>query len=145
MTHTLDIAEVARRTGLSSRALRFYEAQGLVMSLRTGSGRRYYGPRELEQLYRLMAFKRAGLRLADIKRLFDHKQVDLEQLLRAQIAAIDEQSDKLGKARALLASVLSRIDHGAPVDAAAFCALIECGNVKMGLSTLLEGIALMVG
>ena len=66
MSDTLDIAEVARRTGLSSRALRFYEARGLVMPLRTGAGRRHYGAGELERLHRLIAFKRAGLSLADI-------------------------------------------------------------------------------
>jgi DNA-binding transcriptional MerR regulator len=30
MAESLDIAEVARLTGLTSRALRFYEARGLV-------------------------------------------------------------------------------------------------------------------
>ena len=131
MNETLDIAEVARRTGLSSRALRFYEARGLVMPLRTAAGRRHYGAGELERLHRLIAFKRAGLSLADIKRLFDNKPVDLGALLRAQIAAIDAQSGKLSEARTLLTSVLSRIDHGAPVDAATFCALIETGDVQM--------------
>ena len=131
MMQTLDIAEVARRTGLSSRALRFYEARGLVIPLRTAAGRRHYGAGELERLHRLIAFKRAGLSLADIKRLFDNQPVDLGALLRAQIAAIDAQSGKLGEARALLTSVLSRINHGAPVDAATFCALIETGDVQM--------------
>ena len=39
MSDSVDIAEVARLTGLTSRALRFYEARGLVKPLRTASGR----------------------------------------------------------------------------------------------------------
>ena len=69
MPDSLDIAEVARLTGLTSRALRFYEARGLVTPLRTASGRRYYGRAELEQLHRILAMKRAGLTLAQIQRL----------------------------------------------------------------------------
>ena len=40
----LDIRDVVRMTGLTSRALRFYEARGLVTPLRTYSGRRLYDP-----------------------------------------------------------------------------------------------------
>jgi DNA-binding transcriptional MerR regulator len=49
----LDIREVARRTGLTSRALRFYEARGLVKPLRTYSGRRIYGRGELERIQQI--------------------------------------------------------------------------------------------
>ena len=44
MEQPLDIRDVVRMTGLTSRALRFYEARGLVTPLRTYSGRRLYGP-----------------------------------------------------------------------------------------------------
>jgi DNA-binding transcriptional MerR regulator len=43
MIETLEIGEVAERTGLSHRALRFYEARGLVKPLRLAGGRRAYG------------------------------------------------------------------------------------------------------
>ncbi|MFN3799161.1 MAG: MerR family transcriptional regulator, partial [Sphingobium yanoikuyae] len=71
MTEILDIAAVARATGLTSRALRFYEARGLIAPLRTASGRRLFGPAELARLHELLALKRAGLSLAQIKTLFD--------------------------------------------------------------------------
>src|SRR4029079_13321808 len=58
MADSLDIAEVARLTGLTVRALRFYEARGLVRPLRTASGRRHYGPVELERLHQVIAMKR---------------------------------------------------------------------------------------
>lgn len=128
---SFDIAEVARRTGLSSRALRFYEARGLVIPLRSASGRRHYGVGELERLHRLIALKRAGLSLADIKRLFENRAIDLRGLLEVQIVAIEEQAGKLADAKALLQSALSRIDRGEPVDAETFCSLIQKGDFQM--------------
>lgn len=128
---SFDIAEVARRTGLSSRALRFYEARGLVIPLRSASGRRHYGVGELERLHRLIALKRAGLSLADIKRLLENRAVDLRRLLETQIAVIEQQAGKLSDAKALLQSALSRIDRGEPVDAATFCSLIQKGDFQM--------------
>src|SRR3954451_23241643 len=62
----LDIRDVAKRTGLTSRALRFYEARGLLSPLRTYSGRRLYGRGELERIQQILALKRAGLSLAQI-------------------------------------------------------------------------------
>jgi len=44
MDDSFAIDEVVRRTGLTARALRFYEARGLVSPLRTQSGRRWFGP-----------------------------------------------------------------------------------------------------
>jgi DNA-binding transcriptional MerR regulator len=67
MAESLDIAAVARLTGLTSRALRFYEARGLVTPLRSASGRRHYGSAELERLHKVMAMKRAGLTLGQIE------------------------------------------------------------------------------
>jgi DNA-binding transcriptional MerR regulator len=69
MMDSIDIAEVARRTGISARALRFYEARGLLKPLRTASGRRHYGPGELATLHQILALKRAGLTLAQVQRL----------------------------------------------------------------------------
>ncbi|WP_374548679.1 MerR family transcriptional regulator [Sphingobium yanoikuyae] len=128
MTEILDIAAVARATGLTSRALRFYEARGLVAPLRTASGRRLFGPAELARLHELLALKRAGLSLAQIKTLFDGRPIDLGALLRAQVAAIDAQAQELAQARSHLEIALSRIDRGEPLDAATLCSLIRSGE-----------------
>ena len=129
MEDVLDIRDVVRRTGLTSRALRFYEARGLVRPLRTGSGRRLYGPAELERVQQILALKRAGLSLAQIQRLGHGRgSADLAALVRAQLAAIEARSAELAEAKALLLAVQSRIDRGEPVDAATFCSLIREGD-----------------
>lgn len=127
----IDIHEVARRTGLTSRALRFYEARGLLKPLRTYSGRRLYGRGELERIQQILALKRAGLSLAQIGKVTARGNMDLSAVIEAQLIVIEERRSELDEARALLLSVKSRIDRGEPVDAATFCSLIHQGDVFM--------------
>lgn len=131
MDEILDISQVARRTGLSSRALRFYEARGLVKPLRTASGRRAYGPGELERINQVVALKRAGLTLAQIQRLGGRGAIDLAGLVAAQLEAIEARAAELAEAKALLLAVQSRIERGEPLDVATFCSLIRHGDIVM--------------
>lgn len=131
MHDSLDIAEVARLTGLTSRALRFYEARGLVTPLRTASGRRHYGPAELERLHQIVAMKRAGLTLAQIQAMTGERRLDLRQLVAAQIEVLAERERAIAGARALLEEILSRIDRSEPIDVATFCSLIRQGEITM--------------
>src|SRR3954454_7072874 len=127
----LDIRDVAKRTGLTSRALRFYEARGLLKPLRTYSGRRLYGRGELERIQQILALKRAGLSLAQIGKLTAHGALDLRSLVEAQLKTIEQRKLELNEARSLLLSIKSRIDCGEPVDAATFCSLIRQGDKFM--------------
>jgi DNA-binding transcriptional MerR regulator len=131
MDDSLDIREVARRTGLTSRALRFYEARGLLKPLRTYSGRRLYGRGELERINQIVALKRAGLSLAQIGRLTQRGSLDLGALVDAQLKMIEQRLAELDDAKALLLTVKSRIDRGEPVDAATFCSLIRNEELMM--------------
>ena len=131
MTDLIDIREVVRRTGLTSRALRFYEARGLVSPLRTHTGRRLYGPAELERIAQILALKRADLSLAQIQRLTAQRPLDLGRLIAAQLEALADREAEIAEARKLLLAVKSRIDRGEPVDAATFCSLIRNGDAVM--------------
>lgn len=127
----LDIGAVAQATGLTPRALRFYEARGLVQPLRTAGGRRVYGRGELARLNAAVALKRAGFSLAQIGKLLGGRPVDLRRLVALQIVAIEARSAELAEARALLGSVQSRIDRGEPIDVATLCSLIKTGETLM--------------
>ena len=131
MPDSLDIAEVARLTGLSSRSLRFYEARGLVTPLRTASGRRHYGPAELERLHQIVAMKRAGLTLAQIHAMTAGRRIDLRALVAAQVEVLSDREREIAGARALLEDILSRIDRSEPIDVATFCSLIRQGAITM--------------
>src|SRR6185436_3559529 len=54
---------IARRFGVSAKALRVYERSGLIAPARTVSGWRVYGQAEIERLAAIVALKQLGLPL----------------------------------------------------------------------------------
>ncbi|MEO1043955.1 MAG: MerR family transcriptional regulator [Pseudomonadota bacterium] len=128
---TMGIRELVKRTGLTSRALRFYEARGLLTPLRSYNGQRYYGPRELERVHRIVVLKSAGLSLSQMKDLFDGQMVDLDGLLHAQLEMLEEEAQQIDRTRSVIHFALSRIARSEPLDAATFCSLIESGDKMM--------------
>jgi MerR family redox-sensitive transcriptional activator SoxR len=62
----LTITEVARRSGVRSSALRFYESRGLIASQRTGSGHRRYPRAVLRRIAFIVFAQKIGLSLDEI-------------------------------------------------------------------------------
>ena len=62
----LSIGELARRTGLSVSAIRFYEARGLVTAVRTSGNQRRFLRADLRKLSFAQIAQQLGLSLADI-------------------------------------------------------------------------------
>lgn len=63
----LPIGEVVRRSGIAASTLRFYEEAGLLLSLRSDSGRRHYARSDLRRLAFIRAAQTVGLSLDDIR------------------------------------------------------------------------------
>ncbi|MBT2212731.1 MerR family transcriptional regulator [Actinomadura sp. NEAU-AAG7] len=63
------IGELARRTGVSERSLRYYEQRGLLASTRTPGGHRDYPERAVDRVIRIQEMFAAGLSSAKIARL----------------------------------------------------------------------------
>ena len=55
------IGELAARTGVSVRSLRYYEEQGLLTSTRSASGQRHYTEDEIERVRFIQRLYAAGL------------------------------------------------------------------------------------
>ena len=66
MAELLTITEVARRSGVASSALRFYESRGLIRSERAGSGHRRYPRSVLRRIAFVVFAQRVGLTLDEI-------------------------------------------------------------------------------
>ena len=66
MDSVLTIGEVARRSGVASSALRFYEERGLIVSVRAGSGHRRYPRSVLRRIAFIVFAQRIGLTLEEI-------------------------------------------------------------------------------
>jgi DNA-binding transcriptional MerR regulator len=63
------IGELARRTGVSERSLRYYEQQGLLAARRTVGGQREYPEQAVDRVIRIQELFAAGLHSKKIARL----------------------------------------------------------------------------
>lgn len=64
---TMRIGELARTTGTTTRALRYYEAQGLLEAERTSNGYREYGETHLRMVREIQALQAVGFALEDTR------------------------------------------------------------------------------
>jgi MerR family redox-sensitive transcriptional activator SoxR len=105
-TGTLTIGEVARRSGVASSALRFYEERGLIASERAGTGHRRYPRPVLRRIAFIVFAQRVGLSLDEIGAELaslpaDHAPTrrDWSRLSRGWRERIDERIAELGRLR----------------------------------------------
>lgn len=66
----MDIAEVARRSGIAASTLRYYEEKGLIASVGRQGLRRLFAPGVLEQLALIALAQTAGFSLDEIRSMF---------------------------------------------------------------------------
>ncbi len=90
MATLYQIGEVCQRTGLTPRALHYYDEIGLLVpSERLTGGYRLYSAADLERIERIRDLKRLlGLSLSEIKRILDAEEAR-ERYLAAAEAAVD--------------------------------------------------------
>lgn len=67
---TFTITDLAQEFGVTTRAIRFYEDQGLLVPQRDGR-RRIYSRRDRTRLKLILRGKRLGFSLGEIRELFD--------------------------------------------------------------------------
>ncbi|MFC4456709.1 HEAT repeat domain-containing protein [Deinococcus sonorensis] len=86
----IKIGELARRTGLTIRTLRHYDALGLLKpSGRTRAAYRLYSPADLTRLLHIQSLKTLGLTLPEIARALDDPAYDAQEALRRHIEVLE--------------------------------------------------------
>jgi DNA-binding transcriptional MerR regulator len=93
----LDIAEVARRSGVPASTLRFYEEKGLITSSGRRGLRRLFDPGVLERLALIALGSAAGFSLDEIALMFapDGRPAIDRQMLTAKADELDRTIRKL--------------------------------------------------
>jgi MerR family redox-sensitive transcriptional activator SoxR len=66
-TDLIPIGEIARRTGLSVSAVRFYEDKGLIEPVRSGGNQRRFLRSDIRRLSFILIAQRLGLSLSEIE------------------------------------------------------------------------------
>jgi MerR family redox-sensitive transcriptional activator SoxR len=103
----LTITEVARRGGVASSALRFYEQRGLIAAQRTGSGHRRFPRAVLRRIAFIVFAQKIGLSLeeigAELARLPGNRvpdRGDWAKLSGSWTARVDERIAELERLKA---------------------------------------------
>jgi DNA-binding transcriptional MerR regulator len=93
----MDIAEVARRSGVAASALRFYEDKGLISSVARQGLRRRFEPGVLDQLALIALGQAAGFTLDEIRSMFspDGKPRIDRRMLSAKADELDATIKRL--------------------------------------------------
>lgn len=118
MNGNLKIGELARRTGLTVRALHHYDAIGLLSpSVRSAAGMRLYGREDVIRLHRIQALKQLGCALAEIGAALNQAGLDPLPLLRRQIRALQQSEREARALRGCLQGLVEEIERSGDASA----------------------------
>jgi MerR family redox-sensitive transcriptional activator SoxR len=108
----MTIGEVAKRTGLRTSALRYYEDAGVLPTPKRVNGRRVYGEESLRVVEVLRFAQRAGFTLDEIRTLFHGFGADTplnerwDALAKSKVAELDALIERAARMkRAILAGL----------------------------------------
>jgi MerR family redox-sensitive transcriptional activator SoxR len=102
----LTIGELARRSGVATSALRFYESRGLISSQRTAGNQRRYERAMLRRVAFIRIAQQVGISLDEIQRALDGlpgghvpTKRDWERLSRGWRDQLDQRIETLTRLR----------------------------------------------
>jgi DNA-binding transcriptional MerR regulator len=102
------IGELAQRTGLTVKTIRFYSDRGIVAPAdRTHAGYRRYAPEAVARLALVRTLRELGLGLDTIRRVVD-QELTLSEVAAEHAAALDVQISILRLRRAVLTAAAER-------------------------------------
>lgn len=114
------IGELARTTGTTTRALRYYETQGLLAAPRTSNGYREYDETHLKLVQEIQALQAVGFALEDTRPFVEclragHESgdscADSVAVYQRKIDELDACIARLSEVRAELTQKLERSRH----------------------------------
>ncbi|RJT26256.1 Cu(I)-responsive transcriptional regulator [Buttiauxella izardii] len=124
----MNISDVAKKTGLTSKAIRFYEEKGLVTApLRSDNGYRSYTQKHLDELTLLRQARQVGFNLEECRELVNlfndpaRHSADVKARTLQKVADIEKYITELqGMRQQLLA-----LADSCPGDDSADCPIIN--------------------
>jgi DNA-binding transcriptional MerR regulator len=110
------IGELARRTGVSERLLRYYESRGLIGSDRLANGYRDYAQATEQTVGQIRVLLAAGLPTRTIRQILPcatgtsglRPCPGVLDALREHLVALDRRADDLAGAREILTRTIDR-------------------------------------
>jgi len=125
------IGEVAGRSGIPAKTIRFWEARRLLPApARTPAGYRDYGPAILERLAFIRHAQAAGLTLEQIRQVLDIRDggrppcVHVTGLIARRLGEVEARLAELARARDQLAALAARAAEQDPADCRGYCSIL---------------------
>jgi MerR family transcriptional regulator, thiopeptide resistance regulator len=123
---TLKIGELAKRTGVTVRALHHYDTIGLLVpSARSDAGYRLYKRDDIARLHQIQALRRFGVALADIGTTLANPASHLPAIVDQQIAALTRQIEQADNLRTQLTALKQQLDQGTEPELASWLTTLE--------------------
>jgi DNA-binding transcriptional MerR regulator len=126
---TMKIGELARRTGVAPRLLRYYEEQGLIAASRSANGYRDYAEDDVERIERVVGLVRSGLPTRLVRAVLDLEGIrsaelittcsrDVAEQLATELDQIEDRISCLTKSRDTIRRFLSQTRHSSVLESA---------------------------
>lgn len=113
----MKIGELAERTGVAPRLIRYYEQQGLLEADRQPNGYRTYGEHHVEQVDRVAGLVQAGIPTRLVRALLEAEAAcaketatcsrELATLLAAELEGLEKRITCLTRSRDTIRQVLA--------------------------------------
>ncbi|CVE03429.1 Cu(I)-responsive transcriptional regulator [Serratia marcescens] len=124
----MNISDVAKKTGLTSKTIRFYEEKALITApIRSDNGYRHYSARHVEELTLLRQARQVGFNLDECRELVAlfndpaRHSADVKARTLQKVAEIDRHISELGEMRQRLVTLADQC----PGDERAECPIIN--------------------
>lgn len=96
----MKINDIERLLNISRANIRFYEKEGLISPERNSNGYRNYSDIDIAQLKRIIVFRKIGISISDIKKIFN-SEVSLNEIMESNINELEKQISELNGALSL--------------------------------------------
>lgn len=88
------IGEVSDIVGVSTRTLRYYEEEGLLVPARTGSGYRRYTPADLDRLKEILLLRHMGMSVAEIPSALSATEEERRRTLARHLGTLRAERER---------------------------------------------------
>jgi DNA-binding transcriptional MerR regulator len=120
------VGELAKASGLTVRALRYYDRIGLLSpSQRTPSGYRLYANRDVRRLYQIPALRSLDRALAEIRDCLDNESGALRTLVHRRLQSARQRLEMQRRLGERLGAIAEELDQEQEPSVQRFMEIIE--------------------
>lgn len=122
----LKVGDLAKQTGVSVRALHYYDEIGLLSpSKRTETGYRLYGEEDIIRLQQILSLRQIGFSLEQIRECLEQRKFSPERVVKLHLSQLKEQMALQQQLYDRLEAIAARLQATETISIQEFIQLIE--------------------